>query len=160
MTKKPLSKEEFLEKHPPLTDKQIKEKFKDARMAKDKYTKEMKEIEKNLMGYIEISEPLIDPETDNILAWVKLPTMMELENFYGQFGETKPEEYEVMSKEEKLKIINRQYELMAEMIVTPKHDAEWWKTHSNMRLLKLFSVKLEQIFEEMGVATENFPEAT
>jgi len=120
----------------------------------------MKEIEKNLMGYIEISEPLIDPETDKILAWVKLPTMMELENFYGQFGETKPEEYETMNKEEKLKIINRQYELMAEMIVNPKHDAEWWKAHSNMRLLKLFSIKLEQIFGEMGVATENFREAT
>ena len=160
MAKKTLSKEEFLKKHPPLTDKQVKEKFRDAKLAKDKYTKEMKEIEKNLMGYIDISEPLVDPETDVVLAWVKLPTMMELEKFYGQFGETKLEEFENMTREQKLKYANRQYDLMAEMIVNPKHDAEWWKQHSNMRLLKLFSIKLEQIFEEMGVGIENFPEAT
>ena len=161
MTEKKVDKkvEKFLKKHPPLSDKEVKEKFRESALAKQKYTRDMKEIEKNLLGFLDITEPLIDPSTEKVLAWVKLPTMMKLEEFYTGFSVASPQDFKSMSTAEKLKYQNRQYELMAK-ILFPKHDAEWWKDHTNLRFVYLFSLKMEQMFEGMGGFVENFPEAT
>jgi len=148
-------KKKFLEKHPILTNEQVKQKQLEAKMAKAKYSQDMKEIEQNLIGYLEISEPLVDPETDKVLCWMRLPTMMLLEDYYKQFGKT-TKKYEELSDDEKFDYANRQYVLMSKIISIPEHDAKWWKSHSNLRFLKLFSLKLEQLFDELEVASENF----
>jgi len=155
---KPTPKEKFLDKHPPLTDDEVKAKFKEASIAKETFTKDMTEIEKNLLGYVDITEPLIDPETGKLLAWMKIPSNVLLEEFWIKYSVSQ-KQYADMTPEEKVEQISRQYELMAKLLV-PDHTAEWWKQHTNPRFSKLFALKLEQLFEEMGVTTENFPEAT
>lgn len=151
------AKERFLEKHPPLTEKQIKDSFRKSAQAKDQYESDMAKVEKNLLGYLEIIEPLVDPETDMVLAWMKLPTNELLINFYS--SSEKPTKVTEMSKEQKVERVNKDYELMAELCL-PKHNADWWKKHTNPKITSLFSLKLEQLFEDMGGLVENFPEAT
>jgi len=145
----------FLKKHPILTDEQVKQKQLEAKLAKAKYSQDMKELEQNLIGYLETSEPLVDPETDKVLCWMRLPTMMLLEDYYKQFGKIS-KSYDEFTEEEKFEYANRQYVLMSKIISNPQHDAEWWKKHSNLRFLKLFGLKLEQLFSQMEVATANF----
>ena len=116
-------KEKFLKKHPPLSDEQVKQKLKEAEKSKHKYVVDMQEIEKNLLGYSQKLVPIVDPETDKILAWMRCPLNEELETYFGMYGKTS-EELEKLSREEQLEVSRRQYEVMAGLIENPKHDSE------------------------------------
>ena len=154
---KPKTKEEFLAKHPPLTPEEVKKRLKEQKRAKDIYSKDMGEVEKNLLGYFEVLEPIADPETDQILAWMKVPSNMLLDEYYQLTGgETDPNK---LSEEQIGKIKNKEYQMMVDFIMIPKRDLEWWKKHLNPRFSMLFRLKLESMFEELGVVAENFLEA-
>jgi len=153
MSKKEMSKEEFLKKHPPLTEKQIKQRLIEASKAKDKYSKDMGELEKNILGLQEIIEPLIDPATDKILAWMRLPTNLELEEYYLTYKDI---DLKKLSDKDRMKQVNRQYKLMADVIERPKKEWEWWKKKTTPRFTRIFAIKLTLMFETLGVAMENF----
>ena len=147
-----MSKEEFLKKHPPLTEEQIKQKFLEAKLKKQQYSQDMEELVKNIMGLQEIIEPLIDPETDKILAWIRMPTNEELENYYS----LRSTDWDKLNDKEKKKQVDRQYELMATIIVHPNNKPEWWKKKTTPRFTQLFAIKLTAMFESLGVTMENF----
>jgi len=147
-------KEKFLEKHPALSEEEIKDKLREAKKAKASYSRKTEEIEKNLLGYFDIEEPIINPETGEIIAWMKLPNNMLLEEYFGLTGgKTSPQE---LTKEEKENIKNKEYELMEQLITIPKKNKEWWKQHLNPMFSRLVRFKLLSFFEEIGGATENF----
>jgi len=144
----------FLEKHKPLNEEEVKKRFAESARAKEKYSHDMSVIEQNLMGFIDDEEPLIDPETDKELCWMRAPTMMELESVGEIYKGT---DVTNITAEDREKYIQSQYILMAEIITQPKHDAQWWKEHTNIKFLTLFRLKIEQMFNALGVAIENFP---
>jgi len=153
MSKKELSKEEFLKKHPPITDEEVKKKLAEASQRKAEYTKNIEELEKNILGLQEIIEPLIDPNTDKILAWMRLPTNEELEEYYFTY---KDADLAKLSGKDRIKQVNRQYELMADVIEKPKKKWDWWKKNTTPHFTRLFAIKLTSMFETLGVAMENF----
>jgi len=87
--KKKMSKEEFLKKHPPLKEKEIKKRFIEADKAKDKYTKDVQELNKNLLGFKDILDPIIDPNTKKPLAWMRRPTNEQVETYFLWYDEAK-----------------------------------------------------------------------
>jgi len=150
-------KEKFLEKHPPKTDEQIKQIQREAKYAKDKYSKDMEEVEKNLLGYFDIEEPIIDPETNKAIAWMKIPSNMLLEDYFGLTGgKTSLQE---LSKEEVERLRDKEYELMEQLITRPSKDKDWWRQHLNPKFSKLVRIKLWEFFEEIGGVATNFLEA-
>ena len=149
-----MSKDEFLKKHKPLTDDEVKAKLREAKLRKEQYSKVMDEVEKNLLGYSDVEEPIVDPETDKVVAWMKLPSNMLLEEFFALTGgKTNTKD---MSPEEVASIRNKEYELMSELITVPKKDMAWWRQHLNPRFAKLVRLKLLEFFEEIGGVAENF----
>ena len=112
--------EKLLQKHPALTDEQIKQKFKEADRAKEKYQESITQLEENLFSFRDIKDPIIDPNTDKILAWMKRPTNMQVKEYLSKFR--KKQDISKMSQEEVDKIENEQYEMIAEFIIEPKHE--------------------------------------
>jgi len=146
-------REGFLQKHPPLTDAQIKEKFMEADKKKSEYTEDMQELEANLLGYKEIKEPIVDPETGKLLAWMKRPTQVELEKYFQLYDTS--EDIKKMTKKDQLDAAQKQYQIMSELL-EPEHEAKWWKENSNAMFAKLVVVRLQLFFEQLGVKMENF----
>jgi len=149
---KPKSKEQkFLKKHPPLTDEQVKKAFRQADKAKQDYTKNMEEIQRNIMGFHEVLDPIIDPNTNKCLGWMRRPLNIEVEKYYDLYTD------KTINPEKQRQ---RQYEIMSDLIVIPNKDAEWWRNNTSPWFAKLFATRLELFFEQLGVAMENFPQAT
>ena len=141
----------FIKKHPVLTNEDIKLKFLEADKAKKDYAIDMNEVEKNLLGLRDIIDPIVDPSTDKILAWMRRPTNEEIEIYYKWFEEGKK-----TSDKDKLEQTKRQYEIMASLITIPKHEWDWWKKNTDSYFVKLFSLRLTLFFEQVGVTTANF----
>ena len=142
------TQEEWIKKHPPLSDEDIKKKLKEAFLAKDKYSTDMTDVENNLLGYTSKLIPIVDTETDKVLMWMKQLTGELMEMFITEFS---PDIQG--SKKERME---KQYKLIADLIAVPKHDAEWWKKNITPSILKLISNALEAVFEELGATMENF----
>lgn len=155
MPEKPeMSKEEFFKKHPPISEEDVKFKLMEANKRKDQYTKDIEELKNNILGLQKIIEPLIDPETDKILAWMRLPTNEELEEYYFTYNDKV--DLKKISKNDRKKLTNRQYELMANIIEIPKEKWDWWKKNTTPRTTRLFAIKLTSMFESLGVTMANF----
>jgi len=151
MTKPESKEKKFLKKHPPLTDEQVKQSFREADKAKQDYTKDMNEIQQNIMGFHEVLDPIIDPQTNKCLGWMRRPLNTEVEKYYDIYTdkETDPKQQR-----------QRQYQIMSDLIVIPNQKPEWWRENTSPWFAKLFAVRLELFFEQLGVTMENFQQAT
>lgn len=140
--------EKFLEKHPPIPDEEIPRKMADREAAKDKRTRDIQKIEENLTTFFEKDFPLINPETNKVLCWVK-------DVQYFKLLEMIPEEMlEDMGSDEDINIVEviiklREYKdhtfkIMEEVITIPDHNWEWWRDNSNQTFLDLFNDYLEK----------------
>ena len=151
-----MPKDEFIRKHKPLTKKEVVEKFHEMRKVKKEMTTDAAILEQNLLEFNRITDPLIDPETEKVLCWIRRPTMEELEKFIPaellEYRNT-PEEIPKSTME---KYKDFQFEMMANLIENPKKSADWWKKNSNLVFQQLFQLHLQGVMEDLGITAENF----
>lgn len=147
---------ELLRKHKPLTSKQVKEKFRQQREMKKKLTTNATELDQNLKKFNEITDPLIDPESNTVLCWIRRPTTEELEalipmEILEYRNSDEPIPLKVSKKHEDF-----QFEMMADLITNPVHDAKWWKKHANLIFQSLFQLHIQGVMSDLGISAENF----
>lgn len=147
---------QLIEKHKPMTKADVNENFKLQAEMKKKITTNAVELEANLTKFNNIVDPLLDPESGDALVWIRRPTTFELEQLipaelmeYKSNPESCPPE--TMKKYE-----NFQFEMMANLITNPKHDAEHWKKNTNLVFQNLFQKHLTGVLEDLGITAENF----
>jgi hypothetical protein len=143
---KKMTPEEFAKRHPPLDEEGIKKAEESAVKAKTEYAKNLESIEENLTAFFQRTEPIvIDGMT---IAKMRIPPIKELRTYQKYFRDI----IEGKSVEEAQNILNtdpeclkRQYEWIASLIVTPKHDAEWWEENASADFMVIFEKKLIEI---------------
>lgn len=138
------------------TPEEIKAEIKAMEEAKKQYTQDVSKLEANLKAFNNTLDPLIDPATNEPLCWVRRPTQEEWEAMIpAELFEY--ENIEDVPKDVISKIKNRQFEMMAELIAIPKHDAEWWKKNSsNLVFQELFQMHIVEVYRKLGVLVGNF----
>jgi hypothetical protein len=147
---------ELIQKHKPMTKKELVQTFRDQAEMKSKMTTDASVLEQNLINFNKIEDPLLDPETGNPLCWIRRPTAIEFDKMIPTElleYKNKPEEVpdNIMKKYQDF-----QFDMMANLIENPKHDAQWWKEHSNLVFQSLFQKHLTGILEDLGINAENF----
>jgi len=146
----------LIQKHGTLTPKQVKEKFRQMQEMKKTMTSNAAELEKNLVEFNKITDPMVDPESDKVLCWIRRPTTEELENLVP----TELLEYQNHPDDVPTEVMNRhkdfQFKMMANLIENPKKTAKWWKKNANMVFQRLFQIHLRCVLDDLGVSAENF----
>jgi len=147
----------LIQKHKPMTKKQVIETFRNQAEMKSKMTTDASELEQNLIKFNEITDPLVNPENpDKVLCWIRRPTSAEFDKMIPvelmEYRNTPDEVPNAIMK----KYQDFQFEMMANLIDNPKHDAQWWKEHTNMVFQSLFQKHLTGVLEDLGINAENF----
>jgi len=157
------AKDKILEKHPPMTKEQEQAKIKQLEEEKLERTQKNINYEKNLLEYFERTKPILDGNGKTI-ALMRYPSYTELIDMipaelrkYRANPKAMP--LELMAKKEE-KYADVQFNIIADMIVDPKHPADWWKRQKHiMGFVKLFTKAFQEIVEETGTEAMDFPEA-
>src|SRR3990170_4498145 len=144
---------ELITKHKPLTKKEVVQTFRDQAEMKSKMTTNAAELEANLVNFNKIVDPLVNPvEPDPnkaVLCWIRRPTASEFDKMIPielLEYKNKPDEVpdEIMKKYQDF-----QFDMMANLIENPKHEAQWWKEHANLVFQSLFQKHLTGILEDL-----------
>ncbi len=134
----------FLEKHPAMSKKEIKE-----AEEKDKKVRQEREhasidYEKNLLKYFEKTEPIIDPDDGITIALMRYPSYDELMDLVPPELEDKYADY--------------MFKIISELVVQPKKDADWWRKQKGvMRFVGVFNVKLAELMRKQSEQAVGFP---
>ena len=151
----------FLEKHKPLTREDIEKKQIEARQSKTKYTKDIQEVESNLMNFLNRADPMVNPETEEILCWIKQIPISELTSNTPAELKTliltakTPEEAEEIVKKYREEhpqedMTDSMYILMEKMITIPRKTAQEWKEVVNPEFSALFEITVAAIYKRMA----------
>jgi len=150
------SAKDLLQRHKTMTKEDIEKAFKKQAEAKEKYTVDAQQLEKNLEKFNDILDPIVNPATDEALCWVRRPTQAELEEMiptdlmkYKNDPDGVPPE--VLAKNEGML-----FNMMEKLIKIPEHTAEEWKKLSNLVFQKLFQMHIEQVMQDLGITIGNF----
>ena len=146
----------ILEKHKPLSKAELKKKFGEMKQIKSKLTQDAAILEKNLMSFNKTLDPLCDPESGNVLCWVRRPTAKELEEMIPEEllkyrGSPEKVPLELMQKHKDF-----QFKMMEILIEKPKKNTAWWQENANLVFQRLFELHLEAVMSDLGIMTENF----
>ena len=155
--------EEFLKKHKPLSPEEIKKSFADAEQTREKYSKDLDEIEANLTAFLQKEDPMIDPGTEKVVAWVREAPIAEYQTYTNEFKSALEglSEIEAQKKlDENPELAIKQYTLMANLITKPKHDAKWWSEHVTPDFIALFESTLEKMMSRSMGDTNFFYQQT
>jgi hypothetical protein len=147
-------KQSFMNKHKPLSTKEIDKKFSDNEAAKSTYTHDMATLEENLRNFNEKTDPIV--LNGKPLCWVKRPTKDQFERLIPPELMKYKNSLETVPKEISDKYEDQIYDLMAELIVEPKHDKSWWKVNSPLVFIPLFQAHMNEVYELVGINIENF----
>lgn len=142
-----------------LDPEKVKEEMIKAEKRKQSYTMDLAEVEKNLLEYFDSLDPIVDPAKDKVLAWMRRPSYTEMmEMTPTEIKDAK--DLENLPVKARKKLEDRQFDYMERLIEKPKNDAIWWKKHATPQFILLFQLRIVEMYKEMGVDVENFPEAT
>jgi len=156
MSQKEKRLQELIQKHKPMTKKDVEASFKEQAEIKKSFTTNAIELEQNLMKFNQITDPLIDPESGNALCWIRRPTTAELEAMIpAELLEYKNDPDQVPAETMK-KHADFQFEMMANLIANPKKDASFWRNNTNLVFQSLFQKHLTGVLEDLGISAENF----
>jgi hypothetical protein len=147
---------ELVRKFKPLTQEELKTTIKAQEEAKKQYSIDTMELEKELENFNSVSDPIINPATNKALCWVRRPSQAEWEAMVPQDVIPYTGHPESMPPEIAKKNNDLLFSMMEKIIVNPKHDAEYWKTHANLQFIQLFNMHLTNTFKDLGIATTNF----
>ena len=148
--------EEYLTKHKPLSPSDTYKAQKEASLARQKYSEDIVEIEKNLLNYLNTEDPLVDPGTGNLLAWIRHIPYAELVGLSpknissGDMEKIKAGDHELlMEKGKEAEGQDFIFELMERLISKPSHEKSWWKEHATLPFIELFQARFVEIFFRM-----------
>jgi hypothetical protein len=147
---------QLIQKHKPMTKADVVKTFQDQAEMKRKMTTNAAELEANLKKFNNIEDPLVDPESGDVLVWVRRPTTAQLESLVPQELLEYRSNPDACPPEILKKYENFQFEMMADLITKPKKDAEYWKQNTNMVFQSLFQKHLTGVLEDLGINAENF----
>jgi len=154
------TKKKFLDKHPPLSDKQVEDIKEGARVAKKKYSGDLNRLESNLMNFFKKEDPIYDPESGEVIAMMRQLPYWEMMNMIPETMLDKS-----LSEEEKREILKSDkgiqettFIMMEKIISKPEHDTEWWKANATPEFMMVFSNALETVFKRLENDIDFFPE--
>jgi len=148
--------EELIRKHKPLTPAEIKTKMKEHEDAKKQFSTDNATLDAELEAFNQITDPLVNPVSGKAMCWIRRPTQAEWEEMVPKELAVYANNPEDIPEDLAKKYNDMTFELMAKIIVNPKHDASWWKQHSNLVMIQLFQAHLSGVFKELGLLTTNF----
>jgi len=147
-------KQPIYEKHPPLTEEQIKERKEAKEKAKEQYTVNVAEIEKTLTEFLEVKDPLLWEE--KVIAWIRRPTMKELSELIPTQVQKYLDNPEGLPVDKISEYDELFYTNMEKMIVIPKKTAKEWKETANPWFLRLFFEHIISIAKVLEMQVEGF----
>jgi hypothetical protein len=153
----------FLEKHKPLKPEDIKKSLADAESSRTNYSKNIDEIEANLVGFLQKEDPIVDPGTGKVIGWIRQVPVKELQSLSREFAnslEGMTEEQAQKALDENPDLAIKQYELMARVISKPKHDAKWWSDNTTIDFMKIFELAWQESLERTVSSARFLPEQT
>jgi len=117
-----------------------------------------KELEQKISDFSRKVDPLIfNGET---LAYVRRPTAKQYERIIPPELAKFRKHPEKISYEMEQKYVNGMYGLMEELIVNPKHIAEWWKENTGDEFMAAFQAHIFNVRTKLQKDIENFLEPT
>ena len=115
-----------------------------------------KAMEQEISSFSIKVDELINPVTKKLMCKVKRPTATQWKQLvppelakYKKDPKSIP--FEVAEKYETLV-----YDIMAELIVQPKHTAQWWRDNTTYDFVALFQTHMMETFDKMSKSLENF----
>jgi len=101
-------------------------------------------------------DDMISPTTDKLMCKVRRPTATQ----WKQLVPPELAKYKKNPKEIPHKLAEKYeelvYEMMALLIVQPKHDVKWWKDNTTYDFVVLFQTHVMKVFDKMTEELENF----
>lgn len=143
--------EEFLKKHRPLSPQDVYETIKEAEEARQKYTKDIANVENNLLNFLKREDPLVDPGTGKVIAWIRQLPYVELTKLRPEGLE----EIRNLSDEELVKKIEETaeadfiFKLMERLISRPEYSAKKWKEIATLDFIRLFDARITELFSRL-----------
>lgn len=117
-----------------------------------------KELEQKIQNFSKKVDPLIvNGET---LAYVQRPTAKQYERIIPSDLAKFRKHPEKISFELARKYENDMYALMEELIVSPKHNAEWWKENTTDEFMAAFQAHVFNVRTRLQEDIQNFLEPT
>lgn len=147
---------ELVKNFKPLSPEELRATIKAQEEAKKQYSIDTMELEKELESFNSVSDPLVNPTTGKAMCWIRRPSQSEWEAMVPQEALPYVGHPESMPPEIAKKNNDLLFEMMEKIIVNPKHDAAYWKSHSNLQFIQLFNMQLNNTFKELGISTTNF----
>jgi len=115
-----------------------------------------KAMEQEISSFSIKIDELVNPVTNKLMCKVQRPTATQWKQLvppelikYKEDPKSIP--LEVAEKYEALV-----YDIMAKLIVQPKHTAKWWKDNTTYDFVALFQSHLMETFDKMSKNLENF----
>jgi hypothetical protein len=114
------------------------------------------ELEAELELFNTITDILYNPNTEKPMAEVRRMSMDEIEVFTGKELK-KYKNPEDIPEDVAQKYDDKMYQLIADVIIRPKHDVEWWKDgHLTPELIGELVKHIKKTLEKLGTTAENF----
>ena len=144
-------KNKFLDKHPSKTADELDKIKEEQREAKKKYSSDIRAVEQNLMGFFKKEYPIVDPESDKVIGYMRQLPYWEMVQLIpeGLLDKNVSDE----EKTEKIKgdesIQNIIFDMMERMISVPEHNSEWWKENATPAFIIVFNKAVEDMFKKL-----------
>jgi len=158
--KKVSPEQEFLKKHKQKSRAEIKLEIKKGQDIREQHTKDLSNIERNLTSFLEKEDPMVDPGTGNVLAWIRQLPYIELisltpEDIRKAAEEGKSrEDIEKMLREDTDR--DGDFYLMSKLISRPQKTPEEWKKIATSEFITLFDITLYEIISRTSQMTDFF----
>lgn len=115
-----------------------------------------KAMEQEISSFSIKIDELISPVTKKVMCKVKRPTTTQ----WKQLVPPELVKYKEDPKKVPLEVAEKYeelvYDIMAELIVQPKHNAKWWKDNTTYDFVALFQAHLMKTFDKMSEDIEDF----
>jgi hypothetical protein len=159
--KKKLSPEqEYLQKHKRKSPEEIREQIKKGHELRQKHTRDLTSLERNLTSFLEKEDPIIDPGTGEAIAWIRQIPYVELISLTPEDLRSAAEkgmsrdEIEEMLREDTDR--DTDFYLMSRLISRPEKSPEEWKKIATPEFITLFDITLYDIIARTSQMTDFF----
>ena len=149
------SKKDLLKKYATKSEEEM---VKEQEDLEKEYKLASVQMETEIANFSTVIDELKNPNTEKVMCKVRRPMTEEWRKLI-------PEDVlKYQGKESEIPIEKAQeyedlvYTMMAELIVQPKHDMEWWKANTSHEFVYLFQEHLMKVFEKMEKSVNNFLE--
>ena len=148
-----LSEKELAKKYANQTPEQME---KEQESLEQEVVVASKAMEQEISSFSIKIDELISPETKKVMCKVRRPTTSQ----WKQLVPPELTKYKDDPKSVPLKLAEKYetlvYDIMAELIVQPKHTAQWWKDNTTYDFVALFQDHMIKTFDKMSENLGNF----